>query len=261
MIDLPSVLLVKQFPHTLYMVTGSQADRSERNQLTLLLVSELHKTHAAADSEEESEDDADALDEDPVIEHQDVKHVGAVNRLRCMPASGGTEGVGLVATMADSGHLHVFDLRASLASMLAAGPRQPPPTRPMHSQALPTEGYALDWATTVAGRLAAGTNDGQIRVLNQRAVTSIEWAPHDESVLALSSADDQLTLWDLSVEAEASTAASGGQPAAFPAQLLFIHAGQRNVKELRHHPQIPGLLASTAEDSFNVFKPAISVSS
>lgn len=99
-------------------------------------------------------------------------------------------------------------------------------------------------------------------------ITSIEWAPHDESMLALSSADDQLTIWDLSVEADddaAAAAADAGVDAAaladFPPQLLFIHQGQSNMKEVHFHPQIHGVLASTAEDGFNIFKPAISVSS
>ncbi len=93
-------------------------------------------------------------------------------------------------------------------------------------------------------------------------ITAIEWAPHDESVLCMSSADNQVTIWDLSVEADdPQEGASSALLADFPPQLLFIHQGQSNVKEVHHHPQIPGLIMSTAEDGFNVFKPAISVSS
>jgi ribosome assembly protein RRB1 len=40
-----------------------------------------------------------------------------------------------------------------------------------------------------------------------------------------------------------------------PPQLMFLHQGQKNMKELRFHPQFRTLLFSTAEDSFNVFRP------
>lgn len=95
-------------------------------------------------------------------------------------------------------------------------------------------------------------------------ITSIEWAPNDESVIALSSSDNQLTIWDLSVEAdEVINNNNQYDPALvdYPPQLLFIHQGQNNMKELHYHPQITGALASTAEDGFNIFKPAITVSS
>ena len=42
-----------------------------------------------------------------------------------------------------------------------------------------------------------------------------------------------------------------------PAQLMFLHQGQNNMKELRFHPQMRTLLLTTAEDSFNIFRPNI----
>ncbi|KAJ1832579.1 Ribosome assembly protein rrb1, partial [Coemansia sp. RSA 2708] len=88
------------------------------------------------------------------------------------------------------------------------------------------------------------------------------WCPTDESVLAVSGADDQLTLWDLAVELDAEEEArhrdamvgADGAKREVPPQLLFIHQGQSQIKELHWHPQIPGALASTAASGFNIFK-------
>jgi ribosome assembly protein RRB1 len=375
----------QRFPLTMFAVTGSQADRPEKNKITLLKLSDLHKTQTSGgdDSDSESDDD-DNLDEDPTIEHINVPHHGGVNRIRSMPQS-----PGIVATMADTSQAHIYDLSAQLKSMLAKGPRAPPVTKPSftfkgHKQ----EGFALDWSSCVTGRLAtgdcagrihiwnaigsagsgswdvssawtghqgsvedlqwspsegtvfasassdrtvkiwdtrgkggpqisidahtedvnviswsksvgyllaSGSDDGSFKVWDLRSagsgskkdgkgpiisnssplahftyhkgpITSIEWAPHDESVIAVSSEDNQVTVWDLSVEADDDAAAQANidanfPVADFPAQLLFIHQGQHNVKEVHFHPQIPGTIVTTAEDGLNVFKPAISVSS
>lgn len=40
-----------------------------------------------------------------------------------------------------------------------------------------------------------------------------------------------------------------------PPQLMFLHQGQREMKELRFHPQFRTIILTTAEDSFNIFRP------
>ncbi|KAH6571063.1 hypothetical protein BASA60_007341 [Batrachochytrium salamandrivorans] len=82
---------------------------------------------------------------------------------------------------------------------------------------------------------------------HQEPITSIDWHPTESSVLAASGADDQVTIWDLALERDEEeeivmvTVASGKQ-VEVPPQLLFIHQGQNNVKEIHWHRQIPGVL-------------------
>jgi ribosome assembly protein RRB1 len=67
----------------------------------------------------------------------------------------------------------------------------------------------------------------------------------------VSSADHKLTVWDFSVEPVK------GEPINIdiPPQLMFLHLGQENIKELRFHPYYDSVLISTAQDSYNIFKP------
>lgn len=64
--------------------------------------------------------------------------------------------------------------------------------------------------------------------------------------------------------AAAAAAAAGAVPstkdekmAGIRPQMLFIHAGQEDVKEAHFHPQLPGVVITTAADGFNVFKPDV----
>lgn len=61
----------------------------------------------------------------------------------------------------------------------------------------------------------------------------------------------QVVQWDLAVEREDG---SDWSEKDVPPQLLFIHQGQQEIKELHWHPQLSGVLLTTALTGFNVFK-------
>lgn len=139
----------------------------------------------------------------------------------------------------------------------------------------------ISWNRLASCMLASGCDDGTFSIRDLRLlkegdsvvahfdyhkypITSIEWSPHEASTLAVSSADNQLTIWDLSLEKDeeeeaefkAKTQEQVNAPEDLPPQLLFVHQGQKDLKELHWHAQIPGMLVSTAEDSFNILMPS-----
>lgn len=81
-------------------------------------------------------------------------------------------------------------------------------------------------------------------------------------MLATTGGDNTCLVWDLALERdpeeEAALAPEGNATLqeALPSQLLFVHAGQHDVKEVHWHAQIPGLMATTAADGFNLFRPS-----
>jgi ribosome assembly protein RRB1 len=114
--------------------------------------------------------------------------------------------------------------------------------------------------------LVSGADDGSLKIWDLRQfgkgeaaaefqyhsgpVTSVEWAWHDSTVFASSGADHQVVQWDLAVERDGAKEEVEG----VPPQLLFIHQGQRELKELHWHPQLPGVLITTALSGFNIFR-------
>ncbi|KAK2461594.1 hypothetical protein APHAL10511_006057 [Amanita phalloides] len=138
----------------------------------------------------------------------------------------------------------------------------------------------IGWNRTATYLLISGGDEGEIRVWDLRNVnkkgvsepdsspvalfrwhkapiTSIEWNPIDDSIFAASGADDQVTLWDLAVEQDDEVSTSMDKQVEeqeVPSQLLFVHQGQKDIKEIHWHPQIPGTVVTTALDGFNVFK-------
>ncbi|KAJ8657350.1 hypothetical protein O0I10_006903 [Lichtheimia ornata] len=131
----------------------------------------------------------------------------------------------------------------------------------------------ITWNHKASYLLASGHDDGVFSVWDLRQfksnaptpvatfkwhnapITSIEWHPTEESVLGVSGADDQVTLWDLSVEPDAEEEGRfTSEGVQVPPQLLFVHQGQSEIKEIHWHKQIPGCVLSTANTGFNIFK-------
>lgn len=84
-----------------------------------------------------------------------------------------------------------------------------------------------------------------------KAITSVEWSPHETTMLMASGEDDQVTFWDLALEKDTIE-----DIPEIPPQLLFVHMGQTEVKEVHWHTGYPGMAITTALSGFNIFKPS-----
>ena len=90
--------------------------------------------------------------------------------------------------------------------------------------------------------------------MHQDAITSIQWQPSDEWTLAAASADNRVSIWDFSVE---NNEQEMNEDYNVPEQVIFLHQGQEDIKEIRWHPFYKDVLMTTAHTGFNLFKPAI----
>ncbi|CAB3401274.1 unnamed protein product [Caenorhabditis bovis] len=113
--------------------------------------------------------------------------------------------------------------------------------------------------------IVSGGDDGELKIWSLKTIqfgqpvarfkyhsgpiTSVEWHPQETTTFMASSEDDQTTIWDIATEADGANTIEG-----VPPQLMFVHMGQKEVKEVHWHPQIPGLAINTSIDGFNVFK-------
>jgi ribosome assembly protein RRB1 len=135
----------------------------------------------------------------------------------------------------------------------------------------------ISWNKLEKAFIVSGGDDGVIKIWDLRQfksksakpiatfkhhishITSVEWHPTDSTVFAASGNDNQLTLWDLAVEKdndreEAEKDEQQTELNELPPQLLFIHQGQKEIKEIHWHKDIPGLVISTALNGFDIFR-------
>ncbi|KAL9596400.1 MAG: hypothetical protein Q9219_005835 [cf. Caloplaca sp. 3 TL-2023] len=138
-----------------------------------------------------------------------------------------------------------------------------------------TDVNVISWSRQTTHLLASGADDGQWAVWDLRQwkpsgdndssvsepkavasfnfhkeqITSIEWHPTDDSIVAVAAGDNTLTLWDLAVELDDEESRDSGGVQGVPPQLLFLHYMEM-VKECHWHPQIPGCVMATGGGGF-----------
>jgi len=155
--------------------------------------------------------------------------------------------------------IKIWDIRTKRASMLTV-------------QAHQCDVNVISWNKMVSHLMLSGADDGTFRIWDLRnfksdapaahfkwhtsPITSVEWHPTEDAMLAVTEASQATTIWDMSLEKDEEEDAEVAGEAAndVPPALLFEHRGQNDVKEIHWHPQIPGLLCTTASDGFSVFK-------
>ncbi|KAH3760980.1 WD repeat protein Rrb1 [Pelomyxa schiedti] len=365
---LPDVVgATRHWPHTMYVAAGTQATQASENSLMLLKISKLHKTNRddlesdedlPGESSEDEEDRDEDVDEDAVLEQKDIKHIGAINRLKCMKQQPST-----IATWSETKQVHIWTLRDQLNAL--DDPRYTTAANPIPLQTLnhKAEGFAMDWSPISKGwfltgdclhniycwkpaepawigegpysvhkssvedlqwsptestvfascssdqtiriwdhrtkkqpqltvkahscdvnviswnklvphLMVSGADDGTFNIWDLRTfssgtpisqfiyhtkqITSVEWSPWEDSVLAVAGADDQVTIWDLSLEDDPEEQIAKRKTPAdpVPPQLTFVHMGVRDVKEVHWHPQIKNTLGCNSLSGLQFFLPA-----
>jgi ribosome assembly protein RRB1 len=128
----------------------------------------------------------------------------------------------------------------------------------------------ISWNNFCDFMIASGGDDNSFKVWDIRyisngpisniqwhkgPITAIAWDPYEDSQLAVSSEDNRLSIWDFAVEPD-DTQLFDATNQEIPQQLIFLHQGQENIKDLKFHPQYKNFLVSTAENGINVFRPA-----
>ncbi|KAL7306466.1 hypothetical protein TKK_0001880 [Trichogramma kaykai] len=155
--------------------------------------------------------------------------------------------------------IKIWDIRAQphSACMLTA------------SEAHSSDINVISWNKIESQYLISGGDDGLVKLWDLRQfassklqplatfthhsepITTLEWHPHEATVFASGAADDQIVQWDLSIEVDET---KDEVIEDLPPQLLFIHQGQSDIKELHWHPQCTGIIISTALTGINVFR-------
>uniref|UniRef100_A0A8R7U639 Histone-binding protein RBBP4-like N-terminal domain-containing protein n=1 Tax=Triticum urartu TaxID=4572 RepID=A0A8R7U639_TRIUA len=226
-------LVRSEFPHTLYGVAGTQAEKAPWNYIGVFKLSNINgkkrepipSSKVDADSDMDSDSSSDEEEEEetnedtkPILHLKKVAHAGCVNRIRSM-----TQQPHICATWGDTGHVQVWDFKSFLNSVADSGPVAHKEDDIIHNH-VPLkifnghkdEGYAIDWSPLVTGRLVSGDCNSCIHlwepssstwdvdtkpfVGHSASVEDLQWSPTEGDVFASCSVDGKICIWDVRTE-------------------------------------------------------------
>ncbi|XP_050530467.1 glutamate-rich WD repeat-containing protein 1 [Daktulosphaira vitifoliae] len=221
------------FPHTMYLVAGSQAEKPKDNCVIVMKLSNLNaikkdESSSSEDSDVESDSSDEESNDQPVLQVSALPHFGTINRIRSTAVNGKVFG----AVWSERGVVNMYDLNTKLKDVEKAkrnrkigsvekkkkhGKQAPKRTlvehKPLHSfSGHRDEGYALDWSDTTLGVLASGDCKGNIHIWkpsegswtvdlrslegHKESVEDLQWSPNEPNVIASCSVDRSLRIWD-----------------------------------------------------------------
>ena len=249
----------KGYPAVLYAVAGTQAgaEHGKGNELMVMKLSGLSRTHREDEDSSEDEDE-EQEDAEPLLESKCIPMTTTTNRIRAHqvpPSDSSVRPTTLVATMMETGQVLIHDVTTHLSSLdmprttILPQHHKPVSTLRMHKA---TEGYALDWSPLIPqGKLLTGDNDGKVFVTTRTeggdwttdtrpykghvgSVEDIQWSPTERNVFGSTGSDGAVKIWDVRSKSHR------------PAISVSVSNTDVNVMSWSH--QTAHLLATGAED-------------
>ncbi|CAB4001672.1 glutamate-rich WD repeat-containing 1-like [Paramuricea clavata] len=196
-----------EFPMTMYLATGTQSASGKQNFLIVMKMSELQEM------EEEHSDDEGVIDDEPELTMEQIKHNGAVNRIRYAHIPGRQ----VVSTWSETGKVHIWDISQQFIQVNDenSATKTTSENKPLYTfTGHQTEGFAMDWSRTVPGRLLTGDCNKNIHLWNPteegswhvdqrpysshtQSVEDLQWSPNEDTVFASCSVDQSVKVWDI----------------------------------------------------------------
>lgn len=241
----------RNYPHSTYLVTGTQAQKAKDNKIMVMKMSSLCKTLVTENDDEDLSDDE--VDADPILEVKNLPTPYTTNRIRVSPFARQT-GQYLTASMSEGGDVFIWDVSPHFRSFDTPGTSiSKQMNRPVHTIQVHgrIEGYAVDWSPLIqTGSLLTGDISGRIHLTNrgqsnwstdrtpfeghEGSVEELQWSRSERSVFASAGTDGFIRIWDVRSKKH--------QPA------LSVKASNTDINVMSWNPKVSYLLASGHDD-------------